>query len=97
MVSKTKIDDRWEFELVVTDNKGTVCLDSRKWIYYDFIGNGELIVNRGIVKASKKVQLANGRALFQITQPSGVIKIEVEDGRVKYFKIDVAGNLEEIC
>ncbi|MFV0483415.1 MAG: glycoside hydrolase family 2 TIM barrel-domain containing protein [Bacteroidales bacterium] len=53
-------------EVELQDEKGIVCLESRKYVEFASIGDGYLIVNKGTSTASKKVQVYNGRARVQL-------------------------------
>ena len=53
------------------DEKGVLCLDSKKFIFFDSTGDGKLIFNQGTSTGSKKVQVYNGRACIKINKNKG--------------------------
>ncbi|MDM1294127.1 DUF4982 domain-containing protein [Sphingobacterium sp. N143] len=62
-------------EAQIVDAKGIPCLDAKNWIYFDTVGDGELIVNQGTSMGSKKVQAYNGRARIQLRLSEGQIVV----------------------
>jgi beta-galactosidase len=53
------------------DDKAVQCLDSRDWIRFSLVGDGEAIINRGTSSGSSYVQMYNGRALISIKTNNG--------------------------
>jgi beta-galactosidase len=61
----------------LVDNAGRTCLDSRAVVRFDLAGDGELLANLGTASGSKKVQLANGRALIRARLGGGASVISL--------------------
>jgi len=53
------------------DAKGVLCLDARNRLRFSIAGLGSLIDNRGTTKASRVVEMCNGRAEITLIQDSG--------------------------
>lgn len=98
-IDLVKLDTKeavWELEFEVKDKNGVVCLDSRDWIEYEYIGEGELIADEGLVKASRKVQLANGRAWARLKPGKGIIKVKLQNGVVILWQIYHDGTTKQL-
>lgn len=48
------------------DKDGMRCLDSKKYVEFDIIGNGSLVQNQGTATGSKRLQTYNGRACIKV-------------------------------
>lgn len=64
-------DDIITVQAKVLDKDGILCLDAKNWIYFDAIGDGELIIDQGTSKGARKVQAYNGRALIRLRLSAG--------------------------
>jgi beta-galactosidase len=53
------------------DAKGVLCLDAREHVRFSVAGAGRLIDNLGIVRASRAVELCNGRAEISVERSGG--------------------------
>lgn len=70
-------------EAELKDYKDVTCLDSRKYIYFESVGDGHLIVNQGTSTGSGKVQAYNGRARIQLKKNKGESVIAVKSDGLK--------------
>ena len=50
------------------DASGVPCLDSRNAVRFSLAGEGKLIDNLGTARASRELQLSNGRAVISLTR-----------------------------
>lgn len=62
LTEKARKADTVTVEARVYDNKNVQCLDSARMIHFSLAGVGTLLDNLGTTHASRKLQLANGRA-----------------------------------
>ena len=77
-----------EVEAQLVDEKGTRCLDSRIFVYFDIAGDGELIQNQGTATGSRKVQARNGRAQIRVRTNQGTSCVAVKaDGVQTSFEM----------
>jgi beta-galactosidase len=53
------------------DANGTLCLDSRKTVYFSLAGAGKLLDNLGTTRGSRALQLYNGRAEISFIHTGG--------------------------
>lgn len=60
------------------DENGVVCLESRKYIEFESVGDGSLIKNQGTSTGANKVQAYNGRAKIKFNKSSGQSTIAVK-------------------
>jgi beta-galactosidase len=58
-------------EAKLYDAKGVLCLDARNRVRFTIAGVGTLIDNRGTTKASRVVELSNGRAEISLVRNDG--------------------------
>lgn len=74
----------------LVDNKGVRCLESDAFVYFDVAGEGQLIQNQGTAHASRKVQLANGRAQISVKHQTGksVITVKSEGLPTEFVTIE---------
>ena len=72
-----------ELEAQLVDEKGTRCLDSRVFVYFDIAGDGELIQNQGTATGSRKVQARNGRAQIRVRTKQGTSCVAVKADNVQ--------------
>ena len=72
-----------EVEAQLVDEKGTRCLDSRVFVYFDIAGDGELIQNQGTATGSRKVQARNGRAQIRVRTKQGTSCVAVKADNVQ--------------
>ena len=62
-------------EAKVFDANGVFCLDAARLVRFSFSGEGSLIDNLGTTRASRQLQLANGRAEISLLH-NGACRIE---------------------
>ncbi len=62
-------------EAKIFDAKGVLCLDAAKPVKFSLAGEGSLIDNLGTTRASRQLQLANGRAEISLLH-NGTCRIE---------------------
>lgn len=60
-LSSTSVS-RVTVEVLVYDANGVLCLDAQPFVRFSLTGTGRLIENLGTTRASRELQLANGRA-----------------------------------
>ena len=65
-------------EVQLVDAKGIRCLDSKKRIAFELVGDGKLICNQGTSTGSRKVQAYNGRALIHVKTNGGESHVAVK-------------------
>jgi beta-galactosidase len=58
-------------EAKLYDAKGILCLDARNRLRFSVAGMGSLIDNRGTSRASRVVEMYNGRAEISLTRKEG--------------------------
>lgn len=78
-----------EVDARFVDDKGIRCLDSRKFVYFDIAGDGDLIQNQGTVTGSRKVQARNGRAQIRVRTHQGTSCVAVKADNVQTSFITV--------
>lgn len=76
-----------EAELV--DSNGILCLDSRQFIHFKSVGDGQLIKNQGTSTGSNKVQAYNGRAKIKLAKNKGESVVAVKSDGIKTVFITV--------
>lgn len=59
---KERRDDVITVQVTLLDSQGVQCLDAATWVRFSLEGAGRLIDNMGTTRASRMLQLANGRA-----------------------------------
>lgn len=59
------------FRVLALDQQGRLCLDSKAWIEFGILGDGDLIDNLGTSEGSRKVQMYNGRAKIRVKLNDG--------------------------
>lgn len=76
-------------EAELKDSNGILCLDSRQFIRFDSVGDGQLIKNQGTSTASGKVQAYNGRARIKLAKNKGesVIAVKSEGLRTVFVTV----------
>ncbi|WP_221029590.1 alginate lyase family protein [Actomonas aquatica] len=60
---------RARIQVELLDANGVVCLDNRDFVRWNHAGDGRLIADLGLARASRRVQFANGRAEIEIELP----------------------------
>jgi beta-galactosidase len=70
-------------EAKVYDAKGVLCLDSRKRLRFTIAGAGTLTDNRGTTKASRVVEMYNGRAEITLIRNGGESMVGVTVAGIK--------------
>jgi beta-galactosidase len=70
-------------EAKLYDAKGVLCLDARNRLRFSMAGIGSLIDNRGTSKASRVVELYNGRAEISLTRKEGSSVVAVSAAGIK--------------
>jgi beta-galactosidase len=58
-------------EFTVKDKNGVICLDAKNWIRFSYAGEGRMLDDLGTYGGSRKIQLANGRAVMRIDHGEG--------------------------
>jgi beta-galactosidase len=90
VVRMTDVDPEhaWvEAELV--DRQGVVCVTSRKYIRFEAIGEGKLLVNRGTSTGSKRVQAINGRGKVLFEKGNGRSHIFISVDGLKSVFVEI--------
>src|SRR5206468_3275144 len=64
-------------EARLSDAKGVPCLDARTVVRFGLAGEGRLIDNLGTSRASRQLELYNGRATIALRLPTGRATISV--------------------
>ena len=74
-----KVDgkDTMTVEATLHDTKGVLCLDARNRVTFTIAGSGTLIDNRGTTKASRVVEMCNGRAEITVFRNDGISVVGV--------------------
>ncbi len=62
LTERERDGDRFTAQATLLDEHGTLCLDARDVVRFSLTGPGRLIDNLGTTRASRELQLANGRA-----------------------------------
>ncbi len=62
LAAKERQGSRITVEAKLFDAQGVLCLDARNFVRFSLAGDGRLIDNMGTTRASRELQLANGRA-----------------------------------
>jgi beta-galactosidase len=70
-------------EAKLYDAKGVLCLDARNRLRFSLAGSGSLIDNRGTSKASRVVEMYNGRAEISLTRKEGGSIVAVNTAGIK--------------
>lgn len=65
-------------EVQLLDKEGVRCLDSKKYIEFEIVGDGSLIQNQGTSTGSRKVQAYNGRACIKVNLNKGKSMVAVK-------------------
>jgi beta-galactosidase len=63
--------NRITVETRLFDARGVLCLDARNFVRFSLSGAGRLIDNLGTTRASRELQLANGRAEISLDRSGG--------------------------
>ncbi len=58
-------------EVEVVDARGVRCLDSRRFVEFEYAGDGEMVCDRGTPWASRRVGACNGVARICVALPEG--------------------------
>ncbi|WP_110310023.1 glycoside hydrolase family 2 TIM barrel-domain containing protein [Dysgonomonas alginatilytica] len=89
-VSVTEADqDHVWVEAELIDSNGVLCLDSRQFICFESVGDGQLIKNQGTSTGSSKVQACNGRAKIKLAKNKGESVIAVKSEGLKTVFVTV--------
>jgi len=86
------IENTNEYALIEADfldDKGVLCLDSNKFIFFDATGDGSLIINRGTSSGSKKVQAYNGKARIKLNKNDGKTIVSAKADEIKSVFISI--------
>ena len=90
VVRMTDVDaEHTWIEAELVDRQGVVCVDSRKYIRFDMIGEGRLLVNKGTSTGSKRVQAFNGRGKVMIEKGYGKAYILVRVDGLKNVFVEI--------
>jgi beta-galactosidase len=77
-------------EAKLYDAKGVLCLDARNRLRFSLAGSGSLIDNRGTSKASRVVEMYNGRAEISLTRKEGGSIVAVNTAGIKSAFCNIA-------
>jgi len=77
-------------EAKLYDAKGVLCLDARNRLRFNIAGLGTLIDNRGTPKASRVVEMCNGRAEISLTRNEGGSVVGVSTTGIKPVFCNIA-------
>jgi beta-galactosidase len=89
-VSKEKQGDVVTVEALLSDAKGVPCLDARTVVRFALAGDGRLIDNLGTSRASRQLELHNGRATIGVRLPSGRAIVSVSAKTLPTAFLDLA-------
>jgi beta-galactosidase len=67
LLQKARNGGRITVEAKLFDARGVLCLDSQMFLRFSLAGEGRLIDNLGTSRASRELQLANGRAEISLS------------------------------
>jgi len=76
-------------EAKLLDEKDILCLDSNTFIFFDYTGDGNLLVNQGTSSGSKKVQAYNGKAQIKLNKNGGKTMVSAKTDGIKSVFIPV--------
>jgi beta-galactosidase len=68
-----------------------LCLDSRAAVRFELAGDGDLIDNLGTPSGSRRVQLANGRALIRVRLGRGPSAVAASSEGIETAVLTVSG------
>ena len=88
LLSSHPLDEDTEMiEVRVVDADGNLCLDSRRVVRFESIGDGNLIVNQGTSGGSSKVEVANGRASVKLRRGGGknIVAVKSDDLETQFL------------
>lgn len=91
LVSSEQINEAMDIvKVALVDEKGVLCLDSKKVVRFELIGDGELLKNLGTVGGSSKVQATNGTASIRVQKKGGksVIAVKSEGLETQFIIIN---------
>jgi beta-galactosidase len=71
LYEKARKDNLITLEAKLFDAKGVLCLDSSIFIHFSLAGAGSLVDNLGTARASRELQLSNGRAEISLVHNGG--------------------------
>lgn len=88
--SLEKEGDITTVKVQLMDKDGIRCLESSDFIRFDLVGDGKFIQNQGTVRASRKVQLVNGRAQISVNRQGGksVVTMKVNDLPTQFITVE---------
>ncbi|MDR1371104.1 MAG: DUF4982 domain-containing protein [Dysgonamonadaceae bacterium] len=77
-------------EAQLLDEKGILCPDSRKFIFFESAGDGNLVINQGTSTGSKKVQAYNGKARVRLNKNGGknVVSVKTSDLKSVFLPVE---------
>jgi beta-galactosidase len=79
LIEKLRQGKRVAVDATLLDEHGVLCLGSRSFIRFSLAGSGSLIDNLGTTRASRRVQMSNGRAEISLAADGACsIRAEVE-------------------
>ncbi len=70
-------------EAELLDEKGILCVDSQVFVFFDSLGDGNLVINQGTSTGSKKVQVYNGKARVKLNKNGGKSVVSVKTTELK--------------
>lgn len=77
LAQKARAENVVTVEATLVDARGVQCLDAATWVRFSIEGAGRLIDNMGTTRASRQIQLSNGKAEISFDR-SGPCKIGVK-------------------
>ena len=90
VVRMTEVDARYTWiEIELVDKQGIICVNSRKYIRFEMIGDGRLHANLGTSTGSKRVQAFNGRGRIMVEKGPGKAQVLVSVEGVKQVFVEV--------
>jgi beta-galactosidase len=82
-------EDHVWVEVLLKDELGVPCLDSRKYLYFDFAGDGQMFDNLGTSSGSRTVQAANGSARIKVRLNRGESRMAVKSDGLKTVFVEL--------
>ncbi len=82
-------EDHVWVEVLLKDEHGTPCLDSRKYIDFDCAGDGKMLDNLGTSSGSRTVQAANGRGRIKVKLNKGESRMAIRSDGLKTVFVDL--------
>lgn len=79
-LAETKDRDINEIKVKILDKNGVICLDSKQFVRFEYLGSGKLLDNLGTQKGSRRIGAQNGQASILVKPGAGenAIRVTVE-------------------